>query len=88
MWGKTAGNGCIAMTDKLHGSTGSKGPSLGGLTPTLGHDNQADTHLVVLEGIGEAEIPGAVPLQKIVVDGRTFTHVGDDDQGRWVYRPL
>lgn len=76
------------MTDKLQGSTGSKGPAAFSLTMPLSHDNQETRHTVVIEGLGDAEIPGTVPLQKIVIDGHTYTHVGEDDQGRWVYRPL
>ena len=81
--------GCIAMTDKLPlGSTGNKGPVTAGFNPTISHDGLEARHTVVIEGNGEALMAGDVPLQKIIVDGKYYTHVGEDDEGRWVYRPL
>ena len=80
------------MTDKPQGSTGNAGQVIGGFAPTISHDAQPNGHVVVIEGQGEADMPGTVPLQKIVIDGKTYTHVGEDIDAigtvRWVYRPL
>lgn len=71
------GNGSIAMSDIPLVSTGS-----------ADLDENVDRHIVIIEGRGEAEVPGARPLQSIVVEGARYVHVSQDAHGRWVYRPL
>lgn len=51
-------------------------------------DENVDRHVVVIEGHGEAEVPGAHPVQSIVFQGRRYSHVADDDKGRWIYRQM
>lgn len=79
------GNGCIAMTDKAKG----KDEPRKGSTGSKNADQDTTTHEVVLEDGGEVvTIPGTAPLLQIVVHGRTYTHVSEDDEGRWVYRAV
>ena len=77
MWrSRQKANGFTVMTERS-GSTGS-----------ADLDENVDRHTVVIEGIGVVKVPGARPLQRVVVDGTSYTHVATDSDGRWVYRRL
>lgn len=51
-------------------------------------DENVDRHVIVIEDVGEAEVPGLRPLQQIVRNGVHYVHVAEDANGRWIYRRL
>jgi hypothetical protein len=60
-----------------------------GSTRSKASDGDAIGHAIVLEDSGALiAMPGTVPLQIIRVGATTYTHVGEDADGRWTYRPL
>ena len=51
-------------------------------------DENPDRHTIIIDGIGEYDVPGARPMQSVVVDGVRYAHVAEDAKGRWIYRRL
>lgn len=49
-------------------------------------DENVDRHVVILEDVGEVEVPGVKPLRSLVYQGQSYSHVADDPHGRWIYR--
>lgn len=49
-------------------------------------DENVDRHVVILEGHGEVEVPGARPQREVVFQKQRYSHVAEDAIGRWIYR--
>lgn len=52
-------------------------------------DEADDRHEAVIEGSLEVvEVPGKTRRQRIVLDGVSYAHVGEDAEKRWTYRAV
>ncbi len=56
-------------------------------TGSIVDDESDKSHEGVVEHTGEiVTIPGEIKRQRIVIDHVPYTHVGEDGDGRWIYR--